>query len=169
MSFEISCHLRFHVIWICLRLLQNTIEWFRALRPISGWTEGRLSPFDGLLRAPTVLIRLSDDNIILKIKRKTLLKKRGHCSHGAEGINPSSLIQPKFTRPTNLPELGSILLRWRQKIESDQEERKEGGYKDVIKMRRLKCSKAISGMGGMEISESFAVLIKIFTLVNEID
>ena len=52
MSFEISCYLRFRVIWICLRLLQNTIEWFRALRPISGWTEGRLSPFDGLLRAP---------------------------------------------------------------------------------------------------------------------
>ena len=95
MSFEILCHLRFCVIWICLCLLQNTIEWFRTIRPISGWDgwmDGRLSPFDGLLRAPTVLIRLSDDNIILKIKRKTLLKKRGHCSHGAEGINPSSLI-----------------------------------------------------------------------------
>ena len=56
MSFEISRHLRFRVIWICLRLLQNTIEWFRALRPISGGRDGRLSPFDGLLRAPTVLI-----------------------------------------------------------------------------------------------------------------
>ena len=39
----------------------------------------------------------------------------------------------------------------------------------MIKRRRLKCSKVISGMGGMEISESFAVLIKIFTLVNKID
>ena len=56
MSFEISCLLRFHVIWICLRLLPNTIEWFRALRPISGRRDGRLSPFDGLLRAPPVLI-----------------------------------------------------------------------------------------------------------------
>ena len=49
----------FEIFWICLRLLQNTIEWFRTLRPISGgmdgW-DGRLSPFDGLLRAPTVLI-----------------------------------------------------------------------------------------------------------------
>ena len=52
MSFEILCHLRFYVIWICLRLLQNTIEWFRALRPISGGREGRLFRFDGLLRAP---------------------------------------------------------------------------------------------------------------------
>ena len=55
MSFEISCHLRF------LRLFQLTIEWFRKIRPISGmgwmgWMDGRLSPFDGLLRAPTVLI-----------------------------------------------------------------------------------------------------------------
>ena len=38
MSFEISCHLRLGL--------------FRALRPISGGMEGRLSPFDGLLRAP---------------------------------------------------------------------------------------------------------------------
>ena len=26
-----ALHLRFHVIWICLWLLQNTIEWFRTL------------------------------------------------------------------------------------------------------------------------------------------
>ena len=53
MSFEISCHLRFHVIWVYLRLFQNTIEWFRTVRPISGRVgSGRLSPFDGLLRAP---------------------------------------------------------------------------------------------------------------------
>ena len=52
MSFEISCHLRFRVTWICLRLLQNTIEWFRALRPISGGRDGRtVISVDGLLRS----------------------------------------------------------------------------------------------------------------------
>ena len=56
MPFEISCYLRFHVIWICFGLFQITIEWFRILKPISGlgWVglDGRLSPFDSLLRAP---------------------------------------------------------------------------------------------------------------------
>ena len=50
--------MRFHVIWICLRLFQVSIEWFRTLRPISGgmdgWDgwDGWLSRSDGLLRAP---------------------------------------------------------------------------------------------------------------------
>ena len=61
MSFEISCHLRFRVN---LNLFQISIEWFRTLKPISGgmdgWMDGRLSPFDGLLRAPTVLIKKVD-------------------------------------------------------------------------------------------------------------
>ena len=48
MSFEISC---FGLVW---DLFQFTIEGFRTIRPISGW-DGRLSPFDGLLWAPTVL------------------------------------------------------------------------------------------------------------------
>ena len=44
-----------------LNLFQISIEWFSTLKPISGgmgWDgmDGRLSPFDGLLRAPTVLI-----------------------------------------------------------------------------------------------------------------
>ena len=61
MSFEISCHLRFRVN---LNLFQISIEWFRTLKPISGgmgwmgWM-GWLSPFDGLLRAPTVLIKIN--------------------------------------------------------------------------------------------------------------
>ena len=42
MSFEI----------LNLNLFQMSIEWFRTLKPISGGMEGRLSPFDGLLRAP---------------------------------------------------------------------------------------------------------------------
>ena len=55
MSFEISC---FGLVW---GLFQVTIEGFRTIRPISGrWTVdgGRLSPFDGMLRAPTVLIKM---------------------------------------------------------------------------------------------------------------
>ena len=79
MSFEISCHLRFRVIWICLRLLQNTIEWFRALRPISGWREGRLSPFDSLLRAPygaNNLVSESEQRAFPKIV-KTLGSREG--------------------------------------------------------------------------------------------
>ena len=50
----------FGLVW---GLFQFTIEWFRTIRPISGWDgwdgmDGRLSPFDGLLRAPTVLIKV---------------------------------------------------------------------------------------------------------------
>ena len=63
MSFEISCHLRFHLVWsasVNLNLSQISIEWFRTLKAISGrmgWDGmGWLSRFDGLLRAPTVLI-----------------------------------------------------------------------------------------------------------------
>ena len=47
MSFQISCHLRFHVIsdfmpfeiscHLDLRLLHNTIEWFRTLNISGGW------------------------------------------------------------------------------------------------------------------------------------
>ena len=45
-SFEISFHLRFHVIWICLRLFQVSIEWSRTVRPsISGGRDG----WDGYL------------------------------------------------------------------------------------------------------------------------
>ena len=52
----------FGLVW---GLFQFTIEWFRTIRPISGWDgwdgmDGRLSPFDGLLRAPTVLIKESE-------------------------------------------------------------------------------------------------------------
>ena len=64
MSFEISCHLRFHLVWsatVNLNLFQISKEWFRTLKAISGWDgmgwTGWLSRFDGLLRAPTVLIR----------------------------------------------------------------------------------------------------------------
>ena len=49
--------------WVYLGLFEITIEWFRTLRPISGWMgwdgwDGRLSPSASLLRAPTVLITL---------------------------------------------------------------------------------------------------------------
>ena len=53
-----------YLVWsasVNLNLFQISIEWFRTLKPISGgmgwmgWM-GWLSPFDGLLRAPTVLI-----------------------------------------------------------------------------------------------------------------
>ena len=69
MSFEISCHLIFHLVWsasVNLNLFQISIEWFRTLKPISGWMDGWvgldgwmgwLSLYDGLLRAPTVLIK----------------------------------------------------------------------------------------------------------------
>ena len=39
MSFEISCHLRFHLVWsasVNLNLSQISIEWFRTLKPVSG-------------------------------------------------------------------------------------------------------------------------------------
>ena len=52
MSVEISCHLRFRLVWLGLVYLGL----LRALGSISGGMDGRLSPFDGLLRAPTVLI-----------------------------------------------------------------------------------------------------------------
>ena len=52
MSFEISFHLRFHVIGDLTVWSVVGFSLFRALRPISGGMEGRLSPFDGLLRAP---------------------------------------------------------------------------------------------------------------------
>ena len=63
MSFEILCHFRFHLVWsasVNLNLFQISIEWFRTLKPISGWMGwvgwvGWLSLYDGLLRAPTVL------------------------------------------------------------------------------------------------------------------
>ena len=59
MSFEISCRLpRSCLVWsasVNLDLFQISKEWFRTLKPISGGM-GWLSPFDGLLRAPTVLI-----------------------------------------------------------------------------------------------------------------
>ena len=69
MSFEISCHLRFHSV--NLNLFQISIESFRTLKPISGgdgmgW-DGRLSPFDGLLRAPMVLIRQVASHLKLSI------------------------------------------------------------------------------------------------------
>ena len=44
-----------------LNLSQISIEWFRTLKVdgwMDGWMEGRLSSFDGLLRAPTVLIKI---------------------------------------------------------------------------------------------------------------
>ena len=68
MPFEMSCHLRFHLVWsasVNLNLFHISIEWFRTLKPISGWMDGWdgwmdgmgwLSLYDGLLRAPTVLI-----------------------------------------------------------------------------------------------------------------
>ena len=63
MSFEILCHLRFHLVWsasVNLNLFQISIEWLRTIRPISGmgWMgwDGRLSPSDGLLRAPAMLM-----------------------------------------------------------------------------------------------------------------
>ena len=71
MSFQILCYLRFHLVWsasVNLNLFQISIEWFRTLKPISGWMGwmgwmvgldgwvGWLSLYDGLLRAPTVLI-----------------------------------------------------------------------------------------------------------------
>ena len=63
MSFEISCHLRFHLVWsasVNLNLFQISIEWFRTLKVDGmdgmGWMDGWLSLNDGLLRAPTVLI-----------------------------------------------------------------------------------------------------------------
>ena len=70
MSFEISCHLRFHLVWsasVNLNLFQISIEWFRTLKPISGWVGwvgwmGWLSLYDGLLRAPTVLINEASCN-----------------------------------------------------------------------------------------------------------
>ena len=50
MSFEISCQLRlrFRLVWLGLVHLGL----LRALGSISGGMDGRLSPFDGLLRAP---------------------------------------------------------------------------------------------------------------------
>ena len=70
MSFEILCHFRFHLVWsasVNLNLFQISIDWFRTLKPISGgmgWDGmGWLSPFDGLLRAPTVLKTENDNNI----------------------------------------------------------------------------------------------------------
>ena len=48
----------FWSVWVCLRLLQITIECFRTIRAISGWMgwmdgwDGRLSPSASLLRAP---------------------------------------------------------------------------------------------------------------------
>ena len=74
MSFEISCHLRFHLVWsasVNLNLSQISIEWFRTLKPISGWDGlldgwdgmGWLSLYDGLLRAPTVLITDAQANL----------------------------------------------------------------------------------------------------------
>ena len=67
MSFEISCHLRFHLVWsasVNLNLFQISKEWFGTLKAISGmgWDGmGWLSRFDGLLRAPTVLITRSSE------------------------------------------------------------------------------------------------------------
>ena len=52
MSFEISFHLRFHVIGDLTVWSVVGFSLFRALRPISGGMEGRLSLFGGLLRAP---------------------------------------------------------------------------------------------------------------------
>ena len=56
-------HFQFHILrstWVYLgqlSLFQITIEWFRPLKPISGWDgwdgwDGRLSPSASLLRAP---------------------------------------------------------------------------------------------------------------------
>ena len=51
------------MVWsasVNLNLFQISIEWFRTLKPISGWVGwvGWLSLYDGLLRAPTVLIMI---------------------------------------------------------------------------------------------------------------
>ena len=66
MSFEISCHLRFHLVWsasVNLNLFQISIEWFRTLKVdgmgwMDGWMDG--SPGGPRYRAPTVLIRSAD-------------------------------------------------------------------------------------------------------------
>ena len=55
MSFEISC--RDFMLWSGLGSVHHRVV---LIRPISGWDgmdgmDGRLSPFDGMLRAPAVL------------------------------------------------------------------------------------------------------------------